>query len=55
MPVIPLVDVAGNTGTVPPVHIVRDVPKLNTGIMFVVTFTLNVVGDAHSPAVGVKV
>ena len=55
MPVMPLPEVVGNVGTVPPVQIVRDVPKLNTGIMFEVTVTLNVVGIAHNPAVGVNV
>ena len=55
VPSIPLSDVAGNTGTVPPVHITSEVPKLNVGIMLGVTVTVNVVGIAHNPAVGVKV
>lgn len=55
MPVMPLVDVVGNTGTDPPVHIVKLVPKSNTGIMFEVTVTVNVIAVAHCPAFGVKV
>jgi len=55
VPAIPFVDVVGNGGTVPPAQIVKFVPKLNTGVIFGFTVTLNVVGNAHSPAVGVKV
>ena len=55
VPFIPLVDVVGNGGTVPPAQIVKLVPKLNTGVTFGFTITLNVVGKAHRPAVGVKV
>ena len=47
MPVIPFVDVAGNAGTVPPAHIVELVPKLNTGVIFGFTVTVNVVPLAH--------
>jgi hypothetical protein len=50
-----LVDVVGNAGTVPPAQMVRDGPKLNVGGMFGLTVTLNVVGTAHCPALGVKV
>ena len=39
----------------PPAQIVNDVPKLNVGVMFGFTVTVNVVGTAHWPAVGVKV
>jgi hypothetical protein len=49
------VDVVGKVGTVPPEQIVRVVPKPNSGVVFGVTVTLNVVGNAHCPAVGVKV
>ena len=52
---IPFVDAAGNAGTVPPAQIVNVVPKLNVGVMFGLTVTVNVVGNAHSPAVGVNV
>ncbi len=55
MPVIPLVDVVGNVGTVSPAQIVRLVPKLKVGVTFVLTVTVNVVGVAHNPGVGVNV
>ena len=55
VPVMPLSDVVGNAGTLPPSQIVRVVPKLNTGVMFASTVTVNVVGTAHCPAVGVNV
>jgi hypothetical protein len=53
--VIPLVDVVGKVGTVPPLHIVNEVPKLNVGVMFGLTVTVNVAGFAHSPELGVNV
>ena len=53
-PVILLVDVVGSDGTVPPAHIVSVVPKLNVGVTLGVTVTVNVVGIAHCPAVGVN-
>ena len=52
---IALSDVLSNAGTVPPAQIVSDVPKLNVGVIFGFTITVNVVGVAHNPAVGVKV
>mgnify|MGYP006174046501 FL=1 len=52
---MPLVDAAGNAGTVPPAQIVNVVPKLNVGVMFGLTVTVNVVAVAHKPAVGVNV
>jgi hypothetical protein len=55
VPVILLVDVVGNVGTVPPEQIARAVPKLNVGVMFGFTVTVNVAVVAHCPAVGVKV
>ncbi len=55
VPVIPLLDVVGNAGTTPPLQIVRVVPKLNVGVIFGFTVTINVVDVAHSPAFGVKV
>ena len=55
LPVTPLSDVDGKTGTVPPLQIVKDVPKLNVGVVLGVTVTLNVAVVAHWPAVGVKV
>lgn len=54
-PVIPLEEVPGSAGTVPPEQIVREVPKLNTGIVLEPTVTLNVVVVAHCPAAGVNV
>ena len=53
VPVIPFVDVNGNTGAVDPSHI--DVTGLKVGVMPGVTVTSNVVGVAHWPAAGVKV
>ena len=47
VPLIPFVDVFGKIGTEPPAQIVSDVPKLNVGIMFGFTVTVNVVGTAH--------
>ena len=55
VPVIPFVDVLVSVGTVPLVQIVSDVPKLNVGVMFGLTVTVNVVGTAHNPTVGVNV
>jgi hypothetical protein len=52
---MPLPDVVGNAGTVPPLHILNVVPKLNVGVIFGLTVTVNVVDKAHCPAVGVKV
>ena len=50
-----MLDVVGNTGTVPPEQIVNVVPKLNVGVMFGLTVTVNVVVVAHNPVVGVNV
>jgi hypothetical protein len=47
VPVILLVDVLGKAGTVPPAQIPNVVPKLNAGVMFGATVTVNVVGNAH--------
>ena len=55
IPVIPFVDVVGKEGTVPFSQIVKDVPKLNVGVMLGATVTVNVVGKAHNPVVGVNV
>ena len=55
VPVIPLLDVVGNNGTVPFEQIVSVVPKLNVGVMFGFTVTVKVVVVAHNPAVGVNV
>jgi hypothetical protein len=55
LPVTALFDVDGKVGTVPPEQIVRDVPKLNVGVVLGVTVTVYVVVVAHCPAVGVNV
>ena len=54
VPVIPLLDVVGKVGTDPPAQMVSDIPKLNVGVMFGVTVTVNVTGVAHCPPVGVN-
>jgi hypothetical protein len=50
-----LVDVAGNAGTVAPEQTDIAVPKLNVGVIFGVTVTINVAVVAHCPVVGVNV
>ena len=55
VPLTPLSEVVGSAGTPPPLQMVRAVPKLNNGVMFGLTVTVNVVVVAHWPAVGVKV
>jgi hypothetical protein len=55
VPVIPLEEVVGNAGTVPPEQIVRLFPKANVGVTFGFTVTVNVVPKAHWPAAGVNV
>ena len=52
---MPFVDVFGKTGTVPPAHIVSDVPKLNVGVILGKIVTDIVIGIPHCPAVGVNV
>ena len=52
---IPLSEMTGNVGTTPPAHIDNVVPKLNTGVAFGLTVTVNVAGNAHNPAAGVNV
>ncbi len=54
VPVMPLVDVSGNIAAVAPAQIVCAVPKLNVGVRFGFTVTLNVVLVAHCPAEGVN-
>lgn len=41
---MPLSDTAGNVGTASPAQMDKVLPKLNTGIMLVVTVTVNVTG-----------
>jgi hypothetical protein len=52
---MPLFDVVGNAGTPAPAQIVSVLPKLNVGAIFGIIVTVNVVGLAHCPAVGVNV
>ena len=47
VPVIPLVDVLGNTGTVPLVQITRLVPNGNVGVVLGITVTVIVIGKPH--------
>jgi hypothetical protein len=54
IPVIPFVEVPGNTGTIPPSQIVSKIPKLNVGVMLGLTVTVSAVGVAHCPASGVN-
>ena len=55
VPLMALSDVVESVGTVPPAHIVSVVPKLNVGVILGFTVTVNVVGRAQTPAVGVNV
>jgi hypothetical protein len=55
VPVMLLADLVGKAGTALPAHTVRVVPKLKDGVTFWITVTVNVVGTAHNPAVGVNV
>ena len=55
LPVIPLSEVTGRSGTLAFAQIVNAVPKLNTGVIFGLTVTLKVAVLAHCPAAGVKV
>lgn len=55
MPFIPLLEVVGSVGAVLPEQIDGFVPKLNVGVIFGFTVTVNVAGLAHWPALGVKV
>ena len=54
-PLMLLVEVAGNVGTVAPSQILIEVPKLNVGVTFGLTVTVNTKLAAHCPLVGVKV
>ena len=55
VPAIPFVDVNGRVGTVAPIQIDEEEPKLNVGVTIGFTVTVNVTTVAHIPAVGVKV
>ena len=47
MPVIPLVELLGKAGTLPPLQIVRDTPKLKVGVTLGITVTFIVEGRPH--------
>ena len=47
VPVIPLVDVPGNTGAVAPLQILNDVPKLKVGVTRGFTVAVKVVVVPH--------
>ena len=51
VPVIPLSDVTGNTGTAPPEQIVSEVPKLNCGVSTGFTVTVKFTGGAQGSEV----
>ena len=55
VPLIPLSEVIGSAGTLPPAQIVNVVPNPNVGTVFGVTATLKPEVVAHCPASGVKV
>ena len=55
VPVTALSDVVVRTGTVPPLQMVSELPKLKTGVVLGLTVTFRVAGSAHWPAAGVKV
>lgn len=55
VPLMPLLEAAGKTGTLPPEQIVSELPKLNVGVTFGLTITLKLVVVAHCPAAGVNV
>ena len=47
VPVTPLSDVVGRLGTPAPLQMEREVPKLNAGVMFGLSVTVNVAVRAH--------
>ena len=55
VPLMPLVDVLGSVGTLPPSHILNEVPKLKVGVVLGVTVILIDTCNAHCPDVGVNV
>jgi hypothetical protein len=55
IPVMPLIDVSGNSGTVPFRQIVSDVPNGKVAVSFGITTVVSVVGIPQVPVAGVKV
>ena len=52
---IPFNDTDGRAGTLLPEQKLIAKPKANKGVTFGVTVTVNVVGEAHTPLLGVNV
>lgn len=55
VPVIPFVEVLGSVGTASPLHIEALVPKVNVGVMFGFTVTVNEVPVIHPEEEGVNI
>lgn len=55
VPPMPFIDVDVSVGTAAPLQIIKFVPKLNDGVMFGSTVSVNVAVVAHGPAAGVNV
>jgi hypothetical protein len=55
VPVMPLADVLGNSGTAPFRQMVRDVPNGKLAVTFGITTVVSVTGIPQVPAAGVKV
>jgi hypothetical protein len=53
-PTTPFDDVLGNVGTLAPAQIVELVPKLNVGVTFGFTTTVNIPVFAHCPDSGIN-
>ena len=54
-PLMPFNDMVGNTGTLLPAQKLSAAPNVKAGTTFGVTVTVNVVGLAHAPLLGVNV
>ena len=54
MPITPFDDVFGSVGALVPAQIVELVPKLNVGVMFGFTTTVNIPVFAHCPDNGIN-
>ena len=55
VPGMPLTEVLGNVGTVPPAQITSEVPNAKVGVILGLTTTFLVTGIPHCPGVGVNV
>ena len=54
VPITPFDDVFGSVGALVPAQIVELVPKLNVGVMFGFTTTVNIPVFAHCPDNGIN-